>query len=552
MNVSKGDKQAELRQWLRMAESLRDCPDWGQDELPIEIIRTHISIVLLGKHRVLKLKKPVDLGFLDYSTLEKRRDACQAEVDLNSRLCAGYYDGVQPISRIDGRLRFSNRGPVIEYGVMMKRLPTGQMLDHILSRGEVTETIIERVVDRLVEFDRAARRGPEVDAFGSPDAIARNWQENFDQTAPYVDRAIPAESFESIREWVTRWLAEHRELLLTRIEEGRIRDGHGDIRAESICVTDGLCIFDCIEFNERFRFSDVASEVAFLSMDLSARGRPDLGYYFAEHYGLRSTDVELFKLLPFYRCYRAYVRGKVQSFRLDETELTAIEREVVALRARRYFDLAARYASPLTNAIVIAVTGLPGTGKTSVARAIAGELGLRVVSSDAVRKSLFEIRERQEYGGGPYSAGANCLTYQTLVNRGRELLVQDGGVVLEATFRRKADRTAAREMAINAGAQWMVIECRLTPTIVRERLERRAAFKEGLSDATWETYLRQQPEFEPYADRDYPRLELDTGADLGVVAHRATDWLREAASDYGSGAGGCQKQKQNVSVKENE
>ncbi|MFY9608838.1 MAG: AAA family ATPase [Blastocatellia bacterium] len=509
-----------------MVESLRDCPDWGQDELPIEIIRTHISVVLLGKRRVLKLKKPVDLGFLDYTTIERRRDACQAEVELNARLCAGYYEGVQPISRVDGKLRFSDRGPVVEYGVMMKRLPSEQMLDRLLARGEVTEAIIERVADRLCEFHRAARRGPEVDALGSPEVIAGNWQENFEQTAPYIDRTIAAETYESIREWVTRWLGENKKLLRARVIEGRMRDGHGDIRAESICVTNGLCIFDCIEFNERFRFSDVASEVAFLAMDLEARGRPDLGYYFSEQYGGRCPDAGLFNVLPFYRCYRAYVRGKVQSFRLDEAELTALEREVVALRARRYFGLAARYASPLRRPSVIAVTGLPGSGKTSLARSIGGELGLRVVSSDSVRKTLFDIRERHHYGVGPYSADANRLTYQTVSERGQDLLAQDGGVVLDATFRRDAERAVAREMALRTGAQWRVIECRLTPELVQRRLERRATLKDGLSDATWETYLRQRSEFEPFDDRDSPRLELDTSADLAVVAHKATDWLR--------------------------
>ncbi|HWC77059.1 MAG TPA: AAA family ATPase, partial [Blastocatellia bacterium] len=487
MNLNKTD-EAELRRWLRMVESLRYCPDWAPDEQPIEIIRTHISVVLIGQHHVLKLKKPVELGFLDYSTLKKRRAACQAEVDLNRRLCAGYYEGVQPISLINGRLRFTDSGPVVDYGVMMKRLPAEQMLDHLVARGEVTEAIIQSVAERLVEFHRSARRAPEVDAFGSPEAIAGNWQENFDQTAPYVDRTIPAESFKSIRGWVTRWLDEHQELLRTRVKEGRICDGHGDIRAESICVTNGLCIFDCIEFNERFRYGDVASEVAFLAMDLSARGRPDLGYYFTEQYGVRSADAELFRLLPFYRCYRAYVRGKVQSFRLDEAKLTAVEREVVALRARRYFELAARYASPLTGPAVIAVTGLPATGKTSLARAIAGELGLRVVSSDAVRKSLFEIRRQHEYGAGPYSADASLLTYQTLVERGRDLLARDGGVVLDATFRRGADRAYAREMALKAGARWRVLECRLDPERVRERLNRRAKLGEGLSDATLETF----------------------------------------------------------------
>jgi predicted kinase len=367
-----------------------------------------------------------------------------------------------------------------------------------------------------------------VDALGSPEVIAGNWRENFDQTARYVDRTIAAETYESIRDWVTEWLGDHEQLLRTRVTEGRICDGHGDIRAESICVTDGLCIFDCIEFNQRFRFSDVASEVAFLAMDLEARGRPDLGYYFSEQYDARCQDAELFTLLPFYRCYRAYVRGKVQSFRFDEPELTEPERETVALRARRYFELAGRYASPLHLPTVIVVSGLAGSGKTSLARAIAGELGLRVVSSDAIRKTLFEIKERPEYGAGPYSAEANRLTYAAVVQRGRELLSAQNGVVLDSTFRRKADRAMAQEMASNAGAEWRVIECRLSPELVRERLERRTLLKEGLSDAIWETYLHQQREFEQFDDRDGPRLAMDTGADPAVVAHRAADWLRES------------------------
>jgi predicted kinase len=410
---------------------------------------------------------------------------------------------------------------------MMKRLPSERMLDRLVARGDVTESTIQRVADRLGEFHRTTRRGPDVDAPGSPEVIAANWQENFDQTAPYVGRSINGETYEAIHGWVTRWLAERRDLLRTRVIEGRIVDGHGDIRAESICVTDGLCIFDCIEFNERFRFADVASEVAFLAMDLDARGRPDLGYYFTEQYELRSQDPQLFSLLPFYRCYRAYVRGKVLSFRLDQPELGVREREGVTARARRYFDLAGRYVSPLSCRTLIAVTGLSGAGKTSVARAIAGELGLRVVSSDAVRKSLFKIEREYEYGAGPYGVDANLLTYQTMFERARELLRRDGGVVLDATFRRKADRARAREVAGDAGARWRVIECRPASELVLERLERRAALSESLSDATRDTYTRQQAEFELFDDCDGPRLVLDTNRDLAVIAHMTTDWLRE-------------------------
>ena len=527
MTVSKAEQQAEVRRWLAMMAPLRTCPDWEPGETPIEVVQTHISVVLLGRRRVLKLKKPLDLGFLDYTTLAKRRDACKAEVELNSRLCAGSYIGVQPISLIDGQLRLSDSGPVVEYGVLMTRLPTEQMLDRLVARGEVTEAIIQRIADRLSEFHRTARRGSDVDRLGSPEVIGANWQENFEQTAPYIGRTITPETFGLIREWVNRWLAEHRELLRTRVLEGRICDGHGDIRAESICVTDGLCIFDCIEFNERFRFSDVASEVAFLAMDLDARGRPDLGYFFSEQYESRSGDPDLFRLLPFYRCYRAWVRGKVLSFRLDGSELTAIEREAVTARARRYFELAGRYVSPLRCPTAIAVTGLSGTGKTSMARAVAAELGLRVVSSDAVRKSLFNISEKYEYGVGPYSAEASLLTYRAVIDQARNLLQRDGGVVLDATFSRRAERAMARQIVAEAGAQWRLIECNLAPEIVRERLERREALKEGLSDATWEIYTRQRLAFEPFEDCDDPRFELETSRDLAVAAHMATDWLRQ-------------------------
>jgi len=520
------DQTTELQTWLRQIESLQHCPDWAEDEKPIEIIQTHISVVFLGRHRVLKFKKPLNLGFLDYTTLAKRKEACEAEVVLNNRLCPGAYLGVQPISLLDGELRFSAAGPLVEYAVVMKRLPADRMLDRLVARGEATEAIIERVARRLGEFHDAARRGPDVDALGAPKVIAANWRENFDQTLPYIGKTISEELYESVRDWVMHWLAENEPLLCSRVREGRIRDGHGDIRAESICVTDGLCIFDCIEFNERFRFSDVASEVAFLAMDLDARGRPDLGYYFCEQYDKTRRDSDLFRLLPFYRCYRAYVRGKVLSFRFDQSELTALEREVVAMRARRYFELARRYATRLHRPTAIAVMGLSGTGKTSVARALAGELGLRVVSSDAVRKSLFAMDGRYEYAAGPYSTDANQLTYKTMVERARELLRQDGGVVLDATFRRIADRRAAREALAEAGARWRAIECRLAAGVVRDRLRERAALGEGLSDATWDTYARQRTEFEAPDEADQPFVELDTGRDLAVTLHTASDWLR--------------------------
>ena len=522
------DQQTDPSRWAEMVQGLCRAPDWAGDELPIEVTQTHISAVLLGRRHVLKLKKPVDFGFLDYTTPEKRRRACEAEVRLNRRLCPDVYLGVRPISEVEGKPRLLAAGRVVDYGVWMKRLPADRMLDQMVKRNAVTEAVIDRVAGRLSAFHKTARRGPDVDAYGSPAAIRGNWEENFRQTAPYVGRTITAPAFDTIRRWVTNWLDSSAASLRSRVRDGWVCDGHGDVRCESVCVTDEVCFFDCIEFNERFRCGDVAGEAAFLAMDLDARGRPDLGYYFSERYQARTADEQLFALLPFYRCYRAYVRGKVLSFRLDEPEFGAEEKEAAMSRARHYFELARRYASPLARPTVIVVAGLSGTGKTSVARAVAGELGLRVVSADAVRQSLFgEAKRPAGYGRGAYTAEANRRTYEALVETGHDLLGRDGGVILDATFRRAADRELARAMAARARAQWRLIECQLAPELVEARLNERLARRDGLSDAAWETCLRQREEFEPVADSSaFTHLVLDTSADLRAGGHAATDWLR--------------------------
>lgn len=521
-------KSAGVERLLELAEALREAPDWGEEERPVEIVQTHISVVLLGRRHVLKLKKPVDFGFLDYTTLEKRLAACEAEVRLNRRLCPDVYLGVLPVGPGAGGPILGPPGTLpVEYGVWMRRLPSDLMLDALLERGEVTEAMVDRIAERLCVFHRGARRGPDVDACGTLEVVRRNWEENFAQTAPFVSRTIGAGELGLVRRYTGAWLEANRARLEERVRGGRVRDGHGDVRCESVCVENGISIFDCIEFNERFRFGDVAGEVAFLAMDLAVRGRPDLGYYFAERYEGRSGDEGLFGVLPFYQCYRAFVRGKVLSFEWAEREVAEAEREAAAARARDYFDQARRYASPLAAPAVVAVSGLSGTGKTSVARAVGHELGLRVVSADAVRRSLFGELEGAAYGAGPYTAEANRRTYRELIERGRRAASGTGGVVLDATFRREADRAEARAMAAAVGAEWALVECRLPAGAVRERLSRRSALGDGQSAATWETYLRQRGEYEPAGPAAEGRhLLLDTDRDVRNCGAAATDWLR--------------------------
>jgi aminoglycoside phosphotransferase family enzyme/predicted kinase len=524
------DEKTDLATWLAMVEQLRRAPEWSDDELPIEMKQTHISVLLLSRSYVIKLKKPVDFGFLDYTTLNKRLKVCEDEIRLNRRLCPDTYIGLGGVIDLDGQIRFSGRtGKIVDYCVWMKRLPEDRMLDRMVANNTVTETAIGRVAARLCEFHAKAPRGPEIAKWGSLDEIRHNWEENFIQTEPFISRTIGGSAYEAIRSWVNEEIETRADLFEWRAREGRIVDGHGDVRCESVCVKDdAICIYDCIEFNDRFRCGDVASEAAFLAMDLDARGRPDLGYFFAEAYQRRTGDEEFFTLLPFYRCYRAYVRGKVLSFRLNEAEFSEEERRVAAARAGNFFDLALRYASRLRKPTVVAVGGLSGTGKTSIARAIAGELGLRVISADAIRQSLFgEAKRPAPYGEGAYTAEASRLTYQTMVERGREMLGADCGVILDATFLRDDDRLMAERMAMSAGAEWRLIECRLAPELVHKRIEERAARKEGLSDATWEIHLRQREEGGVLCgESDGRSLALDTGGNLAATARAASDWLR--------------------------
>jgi len=522
-------EKPDLKGWLAMVDRLRRAPQWAAEgPVPVEMTQTHISVVLLGRTRVLKLKKPVNFGFLDYTTLEQRRLACEAEIRLNRRLCEQMYLKVQPIGLVDGSPQLSDSLEAIEYGVLMARLPGERMLDEMVRRHSVTEADIERVAHRLDEFHRTARRGPDIDRWGTGEEIGRNWDENFTQTEAFVGRTIEASAYQALRDRVARWLSVDRALLDERLREGRVVDGHGDVRCESVCVTDGICIFDCIEFNDRFRCCDVASEAAFLAMDLDSLGRPDLGYYFTERYHACAGDARLFRLLPFYRCYRAYVRGKVLSFRLDEPEFSAADKTLAAERAAHYFELARRYATPLVRPTVVVVMGLAGTGKTSMVRAIAGELGLRVVSTDAVRQELFGSEKgTAAHGQGAYRPEANQRTYEGLVERGHGLLDEDGGVVLDGTFLRDDDRLRVREMASAARAPARWIECQLPAELVRQRLERRRQRHEGLSDATWETYLRQREDsMASSRGVEEGRLVVDMTQSLPDGARRATDWLR--------------------------
>jgi aminoglycoside phosphotransferase family enzyme len=309
----------------------------------IELVQTQMSFIFLTGEYVYKIKKPVNLGYLDYTTLEKRHFFCEQELELNRRLCPGAYLAVVPIVKEKGEFRIEGQGQAIEYAVKMKQLPQDRMMDVLLPRGQVTPEMVARVADKLVSFHQKAEANQEIAAFGRLDVIRHNCDENFAQTEKYIGLTIFRAKYERIEDYTDDFIRSNASLFDKRVRERKIRDCHGDLHAAHVCFTDDICIYDCIEFNDRFRYSDVASEVAFLAMDLDRYQQAGLSRHLVNTYVGLSHDEELLKVLNFYKCYRAYVRGKVESFKLNDPYIPEEEKAKVLTDAQSYFQLAESY-----------------------------------------------------------------------------------------------------------------------------------------------------------------------------------------------------------------
>lgn len=328
----------ELVQALLNPKAYPETPPQG-----IELVQTQMSFVFLTDDYVYKVKKPVNLGYLDYTTLDRRHFYCQREIELNRRLCPDAYLGVVPISRDKDNISIEGQGKVIEYAVKMRRLPQQAMMNVLLANNQVSSQMVTNLAQRLVEFHQRAETNASISAFGNLDAITQNTEENFSQTVEYIGRTISQAKYRHIKNYTSSFIDKNASLFRKRIIDGRIRDCHGDLHAAHICFANGICIYDCIEFNDRFRYCDVASEIAFLAMDLDHYGRADLSQSFVNAYVDMSQDKELLQLLNLYKCYRAYVRGKVESFKLDDSYISEEEKTKTLAVAKSYFDLAESY-----------------------------------------------------------------------------------------------------------------------------------------------------------------------------------------------------------------
>ncbi len=495
----------------RLVEELRRPGAWPERPDEVGFLQTHCSWLFFAGASVYKVKKPVDFGFLDFSTLERRRRVCEDEVRLNQRLAPGVYRGVVPLVAGEGGLRVGagpDDGEPVEWAVAMRRLPAARMLDALLERGEIDNERIGQVVELLATFHAEAATGPGVDEHGAPEAVAANTEENFTQLEPYVVHAggpapavpvLGARHFGFLVERCRNFLARRRDLFERRVAEGRVRDGHGDLHAGNLCFTDdGPVAYDRIEFNDRFRCGDVAADLAFLAMDLDDRGFRAFSGYLVKLYAERTNDDELRELMPFYKAYRAVVRGKVSAFAASDEGLEEAARAAHRARALRYLTLAGSYELPPA---LFLMCGLPATGKSWLARHLARSQGAILLRSDVRRKQLARMapttRVRDGYDTGMYSHDMKERTYRSLLEDALEHLQHGHPCIVDATFSRAVFRAPYVDAATRLELPFHVIHVTASEEVVRERMDERARDPANVSDADWEVYLREKEAFEP-------------------------------------------------------
>ena len=459
----------------------------------VRLVQTHASFVFIAPPYVYKIKKPVNFGFLNFSTLEKRLHFCEREVVLNSRLCPKVYLGVVPISARDGRFVLGGGRQIVEYAVWMRKLSDPCFLDQLVARQEVVPGDLNRITRVLKRFYEAQHPTKEIESWGRIGRLRVSTDENFRQTREFIGRTLSRPAFEAIRFFTDRFYSVHARLFASRIKERWIRDCHGDLHLEHIHLTPRtLHIYDCIEFNDRFRYVDVASDAAFLAMDLDFKGRPDLARHFATQMASALRDRGMPHLLDFYKCYRAYVRGKVESLHSIAHTTPEEGRQAAADRARRYFRLALEYAVAGSQPLVLVVMGRIASGKSTLAHALGAELGWDVYSSDCIRKRTagYPLYERSSAAARRrlYSAAATEKTYRQLISAAEAQVRMNHSVILDATFSRRAHRALLEEHFANKGIACRFIEAQASDATVKQRLRMRGTKREEQSDARLEDF----------------------------------------------------------------
>jgi len=521
------------REQEEVAAALADPGFYPHRPERVEHVQTHISHVFLAGPYVYKLKKAVRFSFLDFGTAERRRFFCAEEVRLNRRLALDVYLGVLRVTReSDGRLALEGGGAAVAHLVWMRRLPADRRLVSLVEHGALDAGVLDRLARLLAAFHAGAPTGLDVAGHADPEVLRARCDDTVGGLEPFVGGALAPEEHAILLDFGPSFVRRHEVLLRARQTGGHVREGHGDLHAEHVYDLDvpvpaigdlpplaaGLYLVDCIEFSPSLRCNDVASEVAFLAMDLARLERPDLAARLVAAYAAAAGDPGVHLLVPFYAYHRACVRGLVNLLASAEAEIDAAERAAAVARARRYVRLALRYAWSAGEPAAIAMSGLSGTGKSALAAALADATGFEVVSTDALRKEGGRAAAAggagRPAGADRYTPAARAAVYERLCAVVESRLAAGRSVIADATFLRRAHRDRLQRVGRAARRHVVFLECRADEDAVRRRLMSRD--DTALSDARWDTYVGQRSEREP-AGADEPVLVVDTSGDLAAA-----------------------------------
>lgn len=477
---------------------------------PIQLDQTHISYVLLTGDYVYKLKKPVNFGFLDFSTLDKRQHFCAEELRLNQRGAPELYLEVLPITQDEEENQFylGGTGQVVEYTLKMRQFPQEALFIKLFEQGQLGETRMEELGRVVAQYHAKAPTNDYIRTFGQVHQVREAIDENYRQTEKYIGGPQTQAQFEETKQYTDGFFAQRLQAFASRIENNWIRECHGDLHLKNICCwQDKILLFDCIEFNEQFRFVDVMYDVAFTVMDLEARQRKDLGNAFLNTYVEQTGDWEGLQVLPLYLSRQAYVRAKVNSLLLDDPGVDAAAKEEARTTAAQYYHLAWQYTKPKQGQLIL-MSGLSGSGKSTIARQLARQLGAIHIRSDAVRKHLGGIGLTERGGDDLYTPAMSQKTYGRLLELGIMLATEGFSVILDAKYDRQQLRMDAKARAQSHQLPLQILHCTAPLEVLRDRLTSRTG---DIADATADLLAGQQAAAEPFTEEEQPYVKtLDT------------------------------------------